>query len=108
MGQPTSGTHLTGRRCGFRFIDPPSGLLKAAKRIFYLQHKSPFPDPGTADLTKTAISATTTRAGANLIFHDVIPPFIGHAVCDDAGGSSTEWINGLSGPTSVDQREAWY
>ena len=28
----------------------------------------------------------------------MIPPFIGHAVCDGGGGSSTEWINGLSNP----------
>ena len=39
------------------------------------------------------------RAGANFVFRDVIPPFVGHAVCDGGGGSSTEWINGLSNPT---------
>jgi hypothetical protein len=53
----------------------------------------------TADLMKTVISAAVTRAGSNFIFRDVIPPFIGHAVCD-GGGSTTEWINGLSSPTS--------
>jgi lysophospholipase L1-like esterase len=54
----------------------------------------------TADLLKTTISAAATRAGTNFLFRDVIPPFIGHAVCDGGSGSSTEWINGLSSPTS--------
>jgi lysophospholipase L1-like esterase len=54
----------------------------------------------TAEQMRTVISAAATRAGANFIFRDVIPPFIGHAVCDGGGGSSTEWINGLSSPTS--------
>jgi lysophospholipase L1-like esterase len=53
----------------------------------------------TADLLKTTLSAAATRAGANFLFRDVIPPFIGHAVCAGGGGSSTEWINGLSNPT---------
>jgi lysophospholipase L1-like esterase len=52
----------------------------------------------TADMIKNVISAAATRAGANFLFRDVIPPFIGHAVCDGGGGSSTEWINGLSNP----------
>ena len=52
----------------------------------------------TADLLKTTISAATTKAGSNFSFGDVIPAFIGHAVCDGGGGSSTEWINGLSNP----------
>lgn len=52
----------------------------------------------TAEQMRTQISAAATRAGANFIFRDVIPPFIGHAVCDGGGGSSTEWINGLSNP----------
>jgi lysophospholipase L1-like esterase len=52
----------------------------------------------TADMLKNVISAAATRAGANFVFRDVIPPFIGHAVCDGGGGSSTEWINGLSNP----------
>jgi lysophospholipase L1-like esterase len=52
----------------------------------------------TADQMKNVISAAATRAGANFVFRDVIPPFIGHAVCDGGGGSSTEWINGLSNP----------
>jgi lysophospholipase L1-like esterase len=52
----------------------------------------------TADLLKTVISAAATRAGANFSFGNVIPSFIGHAVCDGGGGSSTEWINGLSNP----------
>jgi lysophospholipase L1-like esterase len=54
----------------------------------------------TADQLKNVISAAATRAGANFTFRDVIPAFIGHAVCDGGGGSSTEWINGLSNPTS--------
>jgi lysophospholipase L1-like esterase len=53
----------------------------------------------TADQLKNVVSAAASRAGANFIFRDVIPPFIGHAVCDGGGGSSTEWINGLSSPT---------
>jgi lysophospholipase L1-like esterase len=54
----------------------------------------------TAELLRSAESAAATRAGSNFIFRDVIPGFIGHAVCDGGGGSSTEWINGLSNPTS--------
>jgi lysophospholipase L1-like esterase len=53
----------------------------------------------TADMLKSKLSAAATRAGSNFLFRDVIPPFIGHAVCDGGGGSSTEWINGLSNPT---------
>ena len=53
----------------------------------------------TADMLKNVISSAATRAGSNFIFRDVIPSFIGHAVCDGGGGSSTEWINGLSNPT---------
>lgn len=52
----------------------------------------------TADMMKTQISAAAARAGANFVFRDVIPSFTGHAVCDGGGGSSTEWINGLSNP----------
>jgi len=52
----------------------------------------------TADLLRTRISQAASRAGANFVFRDVIPPFIGHAVCDGGAGSSTEWINGLSWP----------
>ena len=52
----------------------------------------------TADQMKTQISAAATRAGSNFVFRDVIPAFIGHAVCAGGGGSSTEWINGLSNP----------
>jgi lysophospholipase L1-like esterase len=53
----------------------------------------------TAELMKSVISAAATRAGSNFTFRDVIPAFIGHAVCDGGSGSSTEWINGLSNPT---------
>jgi hypothetical protein len=53
----------------------------------------------TANMLKGVISAAATRAGANFLFRDVIPRFVGHAVCDGGGGSSTEWINGLSNPT---------
>lgn len=53
----------------------------------------------TADMLKGVISAAATRAGSNFVFRDVIPAFVGHAVCDGGGGSSTEWINGLSNPT---------
>lgn len=52
----------------------------------------------TADMLKNQVSAAATRAGSNFVFRDVIPAFIGHAVCDGGGGSSTEWINGLSNP----------
>jgi lysophospholipase L1-like esterase len=54
----------------------------------------------TADMLRSKLSAAATRAGANFLFRDVIPPFVGHAICDGGGGSSTEWINGLSNPTS--------
>ena len=53
----------------------------------------------TADQLKNVVAAAASRAGANFVFRDVIPSFIGHAVCDGGGGSSTEWINGLSNPT---------
>jgi len=49
----------------------------------------------TADMLKSKLQAAATRAGTNFIFKDVIPPFVGHAICD-----STEWLNGLSNPTS--------
>jgi len=52
----------------------------------------------TADLLKKEISAAATRGGANFSFGDVIPAFVGHAVCDGGSGSATEWINGLSNP----------
>ena len=52
----------------------------------------------TADMLKSVLSAAASRAGGNFLFRDVIPPFIGHADCDGGGGSSTEWINGLSNP----------
>ncbi len=39
-------------------------------------------------------SVTKGRAEAyGFTFKDVIPPFIGHAICGD------EWLNGLSNPT---------
>ncbi len=49
----------------------------------------------TADMLRDQLKAAATRAGANFIFRDVIPPFVGHAICDP-----TEWLNGLSSPTS--------
>ena len=52
----------------------------------------------TADLLRTKISQAASRAGSNFLFRDVIPPFVGHAVCAGGAGSSTEWINGLSNP----------
>jgi lysophospholipase L1-like esterase len=47
----------------------------------------------TADLLRDTTKARATAAGANFRFKDAIPPFIGHAVCDDV-----EWLNGLSNP----------
>jgi hypothetical protein len=47
----------------------------------------------TADLLKNITSARAAAHG--FIFKDAIPPFTGHAVC-----SSSEWLNGLSNPTS--------
>jgi lysophospholipase L1-like esterase len=47
----------------------------------------------TADMLRDKLSQAATRAGANFLFRDVIPPFVGHAVCDNP-----EWINGLSNP----------
>lgn len=52
----------------------------------------------TADLMKEVIHAAAERAGSNFHFGNVIPSFIGHAICDGGSGSSTEWINGLSNP----------
>jgi hypothetical protein len=49
----------------------------------------------TADMLRDQLRAAATRAGANFVFKDAIPPFVGHAVCSD-----TEWVNGLSNPTS--------
>jgi lysophospholipase L1-like esterase len=49
----------------------------------------------TADLLRDTLQAAATRAGANFVLKDAIPPFIGHAVCDDV-----EWVNGLSNPIS--------
>ena len=48
----------------------------------------------TADMLRTQLQNAASRAGANFVFKDVIPPFVGHAICD-----STEWLNGLSNPT---------
>jgi lysophospholipase L1-like esterase len=47
----------------------------------------------TADLLASVESARAAAHG--FIFKDAIPPFVGHAVC-----SSSEWLNGLSNPTS--------
>ncbi len=47
----------------------------------------------TADMLRDQLKAAASRAGSNFIFRDVIPPFIGHAICDDV-----EWINGWSNP----------
>jgi lysophospholipase L1-like esterase len=52
----------------------------------------------TADQLKNVISAAATRAGANFVFRDVIPRFIGHAVCDSPEWVNGQWINGLSNP----------
>jgi GDSL-like lipase/acylhydrolase family protein len=49
----------------------------------------------TADLLRDKTRSRAQAAGAKFVFKDAIPPFTGHAVC-----SSTEWINGLSNPTS--------
>jgi len=47
----------------------------------------------TADMLRDKLSQAATRAGANFLFRDVIPPFVGHAGCDNP-----EWIHGLSNP----------
>jgi hypothetical protein len=47
----------------------------------------------TADLLRDVTSARAAAYG--FTFKDAIPSFVGHAVC-----SSTEWLNGLSNPTS--------
>lgn len=46
----------------------------------------------TANLLRTTLQARATAYGFS--FGDVIPAFVGHAVCD-----APEWINGLSNPT---------
>jgi lysophospholipase L1-like esterase len=45
----------------------------------------------TADLLRDVTRGRATAYG--FTFKDVIPPFVGHAVCD-----SPEWLNGLSNP----------
>lgn len=47
----------------------------------------------TADQLRSVESARAAAYG--FTFRDVIPAFVGHAVCD-----SPEWLNGLSNPTS--------
>jgi lysophospholipase L1-like esterase len=47
----------------------------------------------TADLLRDITKGRAVAAG--FTFKDAIPPFVGHAICD-----STEWLNGLSNPTS--------
>jgi lysophospholipase L1-like esterase len=47
----------------------------------------------TADMLRTQLQNAASRAGTNFVFKDVIPPFVGHAICDDV-----EWLNGLSNP----------
>ena len=47
----------------------------------------------TANMLRDQIRNAATRAGANFVFKDAIPSFVGHAVCD-----SVEWVNGLSNP----------
>ena len=47
----------------------------------------------TANMLRDQIRNAATRAGANFVLKDAIPPFVGHAVCDDV-----EWVNGLSNP----------
>ena len=47
----------------------------------------------TADLLRDDHARRAQAYG--FTFKDAIPPFVGHAVC-----SSTEWLNGLSNPTS--------
>jgi lysophospholipase L1-like esterase len=47
----------------------------------------------TANMLRDQIRNAATRAGATFVFKDAIPPFVGHAVCDDV-----EWLNGLSNP----------
>lgn len=47
----------------------------------------------TADLLRD-VTRTEAAKYSGFVFKDVIPPFVGHAVCD-----SPEWLNGLSDPT---------
>lgn len=49
----------------------------------------------TADLLRDKIRTAAADAGSQFSFRDAIAPFVGHAVC-----SSSEWVNGLSNPTS--------
>lgn len=49
----------------------------------------------TADMLRDKLRDAAVRAGTNFVFKDAIPGFVGHAVC-----SSSEWLNGLSNPTS--------
>jgi lysophospholipase L1-like esterase len=49
----------------------------------------------TADLLRDVTRNQVATEGANFVFKDVIPAFVGHAVC-----STSEWVNGLSNPVS--------
>ncbi len=52
-----------------------------------------------AIMLRSQLSSAAARAGSNFVPKDVIPSFIGHAVCDGGSGSSMEWINGPSWPS---------
>ena len=47
----------------------------------------------TADMLRDRTRTQVSTEGTNFVFRDAIPPFVGHAVCDDV-----EWLNGLSNP----------
>lgn len=48
----------------------------------------------TADLLRD-VTRTEAAKYSGFVFKDAIPPFVGHAICDNP-----EWLNGLSNPTS--------
>jgi hypothetical protein len=51
-----------------------------------------------AIMLRGQLRSAAERAGSKFIFKDVIPSFMGHAVCDGGSGSTQEWINGASWP----------
>lgn len=82
---PTATVIVLGYPRLFMGVDCNSGTWFSSSEMTRLNQ--------TADLLRDKTRAQALTEGANFVFKDAIPPFIGHAVC-----SSSEWINGLSWP----------
>jgi hypothetical protein len=82
---PTATVIVLGYPRLFMGVDCNAGTFFSSSEMTKLN--------ATADLLASVESARAAAHG--FIFKDAIPPFVGHAVC-----SSSEWLNGLSNPTS--------